>query len=148
MKRIKTYEDMSVPKSDPDLIIKYLGIIEDIFLEFEDNLGIRFSILHYEKETKEIIRRSSLYGYNYINYTTTDVTGNKGTFQFSTTDFQWGYFTIAEYISGRDFSSDLNELGKYSSRVKDAIDHEIEIKSSASKDGYIGSTLILLEPLW
>lgn len=147
MKRIKTYEDMSVPKSDPDLIIKYLGIIEDIFLEFEDNLGIRFSILHYEKETKEIIRRSSLYGYNYINYTTTDVTGNKGTFQ-STTDFQWGYFTIAEYISGRDFSSDLNELGKYSSRVKDAIDHEIEIKSSASKDGYIGSTLILLEPLW
>lgn len=120
--------------SNPDLISKYLGILEDIFTDFEDIYGLNLNIIHYEYDPNHP-----------REYKTTNVDLSNNTFNTSV-QYIYGYFSVFQLVDDR--SKYIDEFLNYVSKAAKYFDHGIELKyPMKSFKGYLGVIIILKEPM-
>lgn len=120
--------------SNLDLISKYLGILEDVFTDFEDTYDINLNIIHYEYDTNHP-----------HNYKTTNIDLSNGTFN-TTAQYIYGYFSVSKLVD--DKNKYIDEFFNYISKATKYFDHEIELEwPSKGYKRYLGALIILKEPM-
>jgi len=135
--RLKKFGDPSLNFNAPDLTIakRYLEVLEDIFVDVEDELGIKLSIFFYEFNPE-----------NPNSYKILDLSGERSNF-WTTTINIYGYFSIdcLEKSDEIDLSKSKT-FAKCVKRIYQFFDHKIEIETEFQKD-YISAIIELKEPL-